>query len=234
MDRKIAWLGLVLTTAYAAIWVSFLSNRPHDFENLKLNEIGDFLAGAFGPLAILWLILGFFQQGIELRQNSQALLLQAEELRKSGEHQQVLAEVAREDLKATLEQMRLTHQRSEEEREAQKQLNEPRFILSGSGGAHSGKSRHKVQLLNAGMDAAEISLEMSNVEALTPTRVPRIGQGDSAVLEFTTPRQPDLPESVLTVNYKNRFGAPGMVKFRVFYTFADGNPHAQHVQLING
>ncbi len=27
---------------------------------LKPNEFGDFLAGALGPLAILWLILGFF------------------------------------------------------------------------------------------------------------------------------------------------------------------------------
>lgn len=31
-----------------------------------LNEVGDFLAGAFSPLAFLWLVVGYFQQGHEL------------------------------------------------------------------------------------------------------------------------------------------------------------------------
>lgn len=50
---------------------------------MDLNEVGDFLAGAFGPVTILWLVLGFFQQGIELRQGTTALNLQATELRNS-------------------------------------------------------------------------------------------------------------------------------------------------------
>lgn len=29
------------------------------FEPLQLNQIGDLLAGVFGPLAIFWLVLGF-------------------------------------------------------------------------------------------------------------------------------------------------------------------------------
>lgn len=32
-----------------------------------LNEMGDYLAGAFAPVAFLWLILGYMQQGHELR-----------------------------------------------------------------------------------------------------------------------------------------------------------------------
>jgi hypothetical protein len=31
-----------------------------DLKQLSLNELGDFLAGAFGPLALFWLVLGFF------------------------------------------------------------------------------------------------------------------------------------------------------------------------------
>ncbi|UWQ34189.1 hypothetical protein K3555_06740 [Leisingera sp. M527] len=30
---------------------------------LSLNELGDFLAGLAGPVALLWLVVGFFQQG---------------------------------------------------------------------------------------------------------------------------------------------------------------------------
>lgn len=50
---------------------------------MKPNEFGDLLAGILGPLALLWLVLGFFQQGEELRQSVKALELQSEELRNS-------------------------------------------------------------------------------------------------------------------------------------------------------
>ncbi|MBL5979743.1 hypothetical protein JAO85_20915 [Comamonas sp. NyZ500] len=65
---------------------------------MPLNEVGDFLAGAFGPLAILWLVLGYFQQGIELRQNSEALQRQATELENSVKQQEELASAARQTL----------------------------------------------------------------------------------------------------------------------------------------
>ena len=50
-----------------------------------LNELGDFIAGAFAPLAFFWLVRGFYQQGKGLEQNSEALKLQANELEKSTE-----------------------------------------------------------------------------------------------------------------------------------------------------
>lgn len=55
------------------------------FLNLSLmsswNELGDFLAGSFSPLAFLWLVLGYLQQQEELQQNTEALRLQAAELK---------------------------------------------------------------------------------------------------------------------------------------------------------
>ncbi|WP_143226416.1 hypothetical protein, partial [Acinetobacter baumannii] len=47
---------------------------------LNSNELGDFLAGIFAPLAFLFLYLGYIQQSKELQQNTQALSLQAHEL----------------------------------------------------------------------------------------------------------------------------------------------------------
>jgi len=47
------------------------------------NELGDFLAGFFSPLAFLWLVIGYFQQQKELNLNTKALNLQKEELKQT-------------------------------------------------------------------------------------------------------------------------------------------------------
>ena len=54
----------------------------NEYDGMKPNELGDFLAGVFGPVALLFLILGYFQQSKELKNSSQALSLQADELSK--------------------------------------------------------------------------------------------------------------------------------------------------------
>jgi len=61
-----------------------------DLVKLDLNEIGDLAAGAFGPIAFLWLILGYLQQGRELKASTEALKLQAEELNNSVTQQSLM------------------------------------------------------------------------------------------------------------------------------------------------
>ncbi|WP_313082577.1 hypothetical protein [Pulveribacter sp.] len=90
-----------------------INGRWADLQSLSLNELGDFLAGAFGPIAILWVVLGFFQQGIELRQNSAALLLQADELKNAAEQQREMTAVAR---------AQLHHQQSAHQSQQQREL----------------------------------------------------------------------------------------------------------------
>jgi hypothetical protein len=51
---------------------------------LSLNEWGDFLAGVTAPLAFLWLIIGYMQQRQELKNNTEALLFQREEMAKQA------------------------------------------------------------------------------------------------------------------------------------------------------
>jgi len=53
------WIALILLMAFC--------QKDSTFFSLKLNEQGDFLAGVFAPLAFGWLVLGFFQQGRELK-----------------------------------------------------------------------------------------------------------------------------------------------------------------------
>lgn len=60
---------------------------------MPLNEVGDFLAGVFAPLAFLFLYLGYKQQGNELKQNTIALERQATELENSVKEQKRLIEL---------------------------------------------------------------------------------------------------------------------------------------------
>lgn len=94
----IGWIGIAATFAYAMAMLWLVDGRWSELQELKLNELGDFLAGSFGPLAILWLVLGYFQQGIELRQNSASLQLQAEELANSVTQQAALAKSSQQSL----------------------------------------------------------------------------------------------------------------------------------------
>lgn len=83
MGKALALIGIVLTLLYGVFSWWLIGDRVQTLQSMSLNEVGDFLAGAFGPVAILWLVLGFFQQGIELRQGTAALNLQGEELKNS-------------------------------------------------------------------------------------------------------------------------------------------------------
>ena len=92
MGKLLAAIGIAMSLAYLAVIWWLTGNELYQLRNMSLNEVGDFLAGVFGPLAILWLVLGFFQQGIELRQGTAALRIQGDELKNSVEQQRKLAE----------------------------------------------------------------------------------------------------------------------------------------------
>lgn len=100
-------LGMVLITiisiSYLYLSCNFIINLD-EFNSLKLNEKGDFLAGVFSPLAFLWLVYGYLQQGRELKQNTESLRLQATELKNSVEEQKKLIKIHESDQKVRHEQ----------------------------------------------------------------------------------------------------------------------------------
>ena len=77
--------GFSLTVVYVALVFAF---RGSDFFRLlrygPSNELGDFLAGVFTPVALGWLIAGYFSQREELRAQREELELQRGELRRTG------------------------------------------------------------------------------------------------------------------------------------------------------
>ncbi|TQV85176.1 hypothetical protein FKG94_03025 [Exilibacterium tricleocarpae] len=94
-----------ITGGWILFWVFIISCNWGSSKALTLNEWGDFFAGTFAPLAFLWLIAGYIQQGIELRQNTrtlqqqeEALTLQVQELKASVEQQKELVSITKTDL----------------------------------------------------------------------------------------------------------------------------------------
>lgn len=99
----LGWIGFVFY-----LWQYSGIKKPDE-----LNAVGDFLAGAFAPLAFFWLVRGFYLQSKGLEQNSKALKFQArelkattdalnvqvEEMKNSVEQQQRVAEVYEEEMR---------------------------------------------------------------------------------------------------------------------------------------
>ena len=67
--------GLVLTLGWLLLAVLYISANVgwSDFIYLPIGEMGNFLEGAFAPLAFLWLVIGLFIQQRVLTQNNREL-----------------------------------------------------------------------------------------------------------------------------------------------------------------
>ncbi len=75
-------LGLALTALYAVGVIAYFSNVPAEKQFWKLdpNNFGDTLAGIAGPLAFIWLVLGFFIQSEQLKAQGASVDAQREAL----------------------------------------------------------------------------------------------------------------------------------------------------------
>jgi hypothetical protein len=78
------WFGLVITFIWigGGLWFVVSSVRADPDQSLTLGVIGNFLEGAFAPLAFLWLVLGLFMQQRELANNTEALKRTSEQSEK--------------------------------------------------------------------------------------------------------------------------------------------------------
>ena len=79
--------GLAVTVVYLILMAIYISGQVGwtAFTQLTVERMGSFLEGAFAPLAFLWLVIGYFLQKKELRQNTDAMNLQFVEIQKSAE-----------------------------------------------------------------------------------------------------------------------------------------------------
>lgn len=72
------WITVALTAFYLCAVIAIASVK--DVFNLSANELGDFFAGAFSPLAFGWFLYAVFMQNAELTETRRVTEMQAEQL----------------------------------------------------------------------------------------------------------------------------------------------------------
>lgn len=173
----------------------------------ELNLWGDFLAGLFAPLAFLWLVLGYLQQGDELRQSTQALELQAKELKNSVEQQGRLVAVSRQQLTHEIESLN-------EERTLRREAARPKFVPQSSGAETSGGvTTYRMKIVNVGNVAT--SFRMQFVPPLErPKRHNLALVSRDEVLSIDL-RFAAVESSLATILYIDADGIPGEIQFTI-------------------
>jgi hypothetical protein len=155
-SKRLHIVGFVITGFWLAGLAIYLVSNFETVWSMPPNEHGDFMAGAFAPLAFLWLVLGFFQQGEELRHSGRALWLQGRELQNSVEQQRELVNVTREQL--AFESEMLNEQRAELVRSTR-----PLFRLADAGSAPGidGKRSFRVRIINVGRRCTDFKVYLN-------------------------------------------------------------------------
>ncbi len=127
--------GVVLLVLSAG--VVFGEEGVDTFRRMSPNEVGDLLAGVAGPVAFIWLVYGYFLQGIAIKQqaeelqlNTKALELQAEELKNSVEQQRELVDVSKRQFESHLDSI-------QKEQAKQKASSQPIFVFYTEGASFS-------------------------------------------------------------------------------------------------
>lgn len=181
--------GVAATLVWLATAAALLYVKRDSLCTLKVNEWGDFFAGAVAPIAFLWLVLGYMQQGDELRTSSAELKKQANALIETSAAQRALVETERE---------RILEERAVRELEVR-----PNLHLQGTGSRvnDSGQVEYDITLTNLG--GAAVSLECvlhldGGQERRTLMSVPLLARGNQL------PASLQLPPRLLAANAQLR------------------------------
>ncbi|MGD2168515.1 MAG: hypothetical protein PVF63_10445, partial [Gammaproteobacteria bacterium] len=85
------WLGLAVTVVWSLLGLAYIFGALgwDQFIGLGPDQLGSFLEGSFAPLAFLWLVIGYFLQREELRQNTEAMRAQSREIQLSVEQARI-------------------------------------------------------------------------------------------------------------------------------------------------
>ena len=80
------WLGLTLSVTWLGLAALYVRTEVGwtQFVHLHPDSLGQFLDGAFAPLAFLWLVIGYFLQQREISDNTAALRSQSEQIQLSA------------------------------------------------------------------------------------------------------------------------------------------------------
>lgn len=216
MKDKRLFIGIALTTAWIGVagWTLMTQAHPD-----KLNEWGDFIAGFSAPLAFFWLVLGYLQQGQELKNNTEMLRLQAEELKHSTDALRLQAEELKNSVEqqtqlvaVTREQIKMESDALAEERQIRRRAALPKFVCTHGESFETINGVHfRFGVRNVGPTATDVEIRQSN---LGPD--PRLYSVFDANSEFvsSSPYRTD-EDFTLSVKYRDADGVFGEVRFNL-------------------
>lgn len=213
MKRATA-IGLFLSTLWTIGVCVLLYLKRSTLTELPLNNWGDFFAGSVAPLAFFWLVLGYVQQGEELRLNTEALKAQQEELRRQVQETAALAAHAERQAAAS-EQLALATL-SEAKRAELRELVESQPIFKPNGGAGGPTGRVVLYLVNQGATVSDLSINSLAPGGVTlhPTREFASGQTGS----ITFDPLPEFPFR-FELRYMDRMSVQRTKVFEMFEPF---------------
>ena len=141
------------------IWVilNFVVVCYADKSNMDLSNWGEFLGGSAGILALIWLIMGYFQQSEELRLNTDVLKTQQKELEKQVEATHLLAEHTAREATATENMADMNVEEKRERRQKEEKAAEPIFYSRGGSGGDQA-DRLETRILNKGGNAFDVKI----------------------------------------------------------------------------
>lgn len=201
--------AIALTTIWVGGAAAIILVQSDAFIRMPPNEWGDFFAGVFSPIALLWLVLGYFQQGKELR-------LQVEELRRSVEQQKELAQATKSEVEVS-RKLQIS-QEERERREAQ-----PRFVITQRGPFSSKTETIWFHLTNRGAHVDDISISSSS-GVCKPGFVGTMEHGGNFQVDVkVTPGM--LHEIPIKISYRDSIGNEFAQEFNLV-RLEDGNYQA--------
>ena len=219
MSRILSIVGSIVTISYSlAIYLLISDGRISQLWSMPLNEVGDFLAGVFGPLAIFWLILGFLQQGKELQQSTKALEMQAKELNNSVQQQKELVEVTRQQVDAELAALHY-------ERQKQDDLAQPNFVFMGNGASHNGAgfSKFNTRVKNTGGNIVHVSITSESDTKFSPEVIHSWETNQVQTIHWEYDKSCSKEHIDVSINYTNSIGRTNVKCYEIII-----NNEAQH------
>ena len=141
---------LIITSVVYVLAIFLFHNQISSFLNLeKSNELGDFLAGVFAPLAFLWLVFGYFLQQKELKQSTETLKLQAKELNLQTRELKNTVEQQTHLVKETKRQNELQEEALQIEQDKVSKEKQPSFEIGGGlHSSHGNKADYNIIITN--------------------------------------------------------------------------------------
>jgi hypothetical protein len=199
----------IITTVVWIVLMGIAVRDPCRLLTMELNELGDFLAGFFAPLAFLWLVLGYLQQGEELQHSTKALQLQAEELRNSVEQQRELVEVTRQQLDSEREASAL-------EQRTRTEAAKPRFVFKETGrDSHPPNLWVNINVQNKGGDVKNV---LGCIDVLNKPPIVVIDEymfESSKVVTMKRTEMKNLMGALLKITYVDTYNNAGTYSYHI-------------------